>query len=625
MTEQLGEGFQIRIITSDRDLGDSQPYPTVEPGEWQQIGKAQVLYVRPADCSIWNLRSIINSTAYDLLYLNSLFNPVFTLFPLLLWQAGMLRRTPLVIAPRGELSPGALQIKSLRKRLYLGVARALHLHSGVLWQATGLSEEAEIRLSFPGESSTSEMVVVAPDLLSLGFVNEDECKREKKESGHLRILFASRISPKKNLAGALRCLDGLQGTVDFDICGPVDDGAYWEDCRRAMGNLPGNVNVRYRGPIPHDQLMREMARHDLFLLPTLGENFGHAIAEALRAGCPVLIGDQTPWCNLESKCAGWDLPIEKVSSFRDAIQRCIDMDDQEHRRWREGARRLAESVVHDDGAIKENRALFVRALHCGPASRPKRGPNSPSVPMDPRRSHFDGIADLWETKYEPGGSLRGRAISFTRCLQESVKASGRVLDFGCGSGDIAIACREAGYRMSGIDLSPAMIARARLRQNGHGIGFEVLKSGKPLSLPYPEAYFDAVIASSVFEYVHDPLHCFEELWRVCKPNGILIVTVPNLCHPRRWLEVALRHPLLRKGFATTKRWRPYAEYLGISTNRFRRRHWTELLCLAGWRLDAMRARSSSLAMLVAKRLDSGRIRSGGRRLPYAAGVLQESR
>ena len=182
MTEQLGEGFQIRIITSDRDLGDSQPYPTVEPGEWQQIGKAQVLYVRPADCSIWNLRSIINSTAYDLLYLNSLFNPVFTLFPLLLWQAGMLRRTPLVIAPRGELSPGALQIKSLRKRLYLGVARALHLHSGVLWQATGLSEEAEIRLSFPGESSTSEMVVVAPDLLSLGFVNEDECKREKKRA-----------------------------------------------------------------------------------------------------------------------------------------------------------------------------------------------------------------------------------------------------------------------------------------------------------------------------------------------------------------------------------------------------------------------------------------------------------
>ncbi len=45
LTERLEEGFQIRIITTDRDYGDSRPYPSVRPGEWQRVGRAQVLYL----------------------------------------------------------------------------------------------------------------------------------------------------------------------------------------------------------------------------------------------------------------------------------------------------------------------------------------------------------------------------------------------------------------------------------------------------------------------------------------------------------------------------------------------------------------------------------------------------
>jgi SAM-dependent methyltransferase/glycosyltransferase involved in cell wall biosynthesis len=622
MTERLGEGFQIRIITTDRDYGDSQPYPSVRSGEWQQIGKAQVLYVRPGDCSIWNLRRIINGTEYDVLYLNSLFNPVFTLRPLLLWQTGMLCSTPLVIAPRGEFSPGALQIKNLRKRFYLGVAGVVHLYRGVLWQASSAQEEAEIRQGFPGGFVGGEIAVVAPDLPSRGIVKESGGKREEKRRGHLRLLFASRISPKKNLAGALRCLDGLQGEVDFDICGPVDDEAYWVACQRTIAGLPDNVNVSYCGPMPHEQLMQEMARHDLFFLPTLGENFCHAIVEALRAGCPVLISDQTPWRNLESKCAGWDLPTEGVSSFREVMQRCVGMDDQEHQRWRDGAERLAQAVVHDDATVAKNRDLFVRALRYGAFSGRKRGRSVLGTSTDERRSHFDGMADFWETKYEPGGPLEQRTISFVRCLRDSVDARGQVLDFGCGSGDIAIACRNAGYRMSGIDLSSAMIARARLRSNGHGIGFDVLESDEPLNLPYSEARFDAVIASSVLEYVHDPLECFKELWRVCKPDGVLIATVPNLCHPRRWLELALRRSPIRKWLAAQNGWRVYGEYLRISGNRLRRKDWSNLLGLAGWRLETMRARSTSLVILVAKRVGFGPVHGERDGLSDAADVLQ---
>ena len=74
----------------------------------------------PADRSAWNLRRIINSTEYDVLYLNSLFNPVFTLLPLLLWQTGLLRGTSLVIAPRGELSARRVANQESSKAHLLG-------------------------------------------------------------------------------------------------------------------------------------------------------------------------------------------------------------------------------------------------------------------------------------------------------------------------------------------------------------------------------------------------------------------------------------------------------------------------------------------------------------------------
>jgi SAM-dependent methyltransferase len=286
------------------------------------------------------------------------------------------------------------------------------------------------------------------------------------------------------------------------------------------------------------------------------------------------------------------------------------MDDAEHRKWRAGAKKLAATIVHDDAAVGQNENLFIQALQCGPDLRRKHNTNPPNTSKDLRRSHFDDLADLWETKYAARGSLRQRTTSFVRCLRALVGARGQVLDFGCGSGDIAIACGNAGYRMSGVDLSPAMIARARLRANGDGIGFDALESEEPLRLPHPEARFDAVIASSVLEYVRDPLGCLQELSRVCRPNGVLLATVPNLCHPLRWLEVVLRHRLIRRGFGGTNRWQRYGEYLDISGNRFRSGHWSDLLRRAGWQLEAVRARSKPLVMLVARRAGLGEVHGG---------------
>ena len=105
-----------------------------------------------------------------------------------------------------------------------------------------------------------------------------------------------------------------------------------------MRTLPPNINATYRGILPHNKVVQELSRHDLLFLPTLGENFGHVIVESLQAGCPVLIGEQTPWRNLEERGVGWDLPAKDFSAFREVLQHCIDMDNEEHRGMRSGAK-----------------------------------------------------------------------------------------------------------------------------------------------------------------------------------------------------------------------------------------------------------------------------------------------
>lgn len=193
-----------------------------------------------------------------------------------------------------------------------------------------------------------------------------------------------------------------------------------------------------------------------------------------------------------------------------------------------------------------------------------------------------------------------RPAVFVRCLREVLGDTGRVLDFGCGPGDITIAGRNAGFQMSGADISQLMIERARRRSHDMGIEFTHIEQAEPLALPYDDQSFDAITASSVLEYVRDPFDCFTELRRVCAPSGVLILTVPNLFHPRRWLEAFLRPMVVPTHHALGTKWQRYAEYLNLSGNRFSLVGWSRLLLSAGWQLEAVRARSEFLLVLVAR-------------------------
>ena len=356
MVGKLGDEFQFKIITADRDFDDTKPYPGIKLDGWNRVGKADVFYMSPNRRSLRDFKRLLFSTQYDILYLNSFFSPHFTIKPLLLRRLRLIPDRPLVIALRGEFSPGALGLKSFKKRVYITVAKVLGLYEGAVWQASSEHEEIDIRQWFGNDVQ----VVIAPNLPPVINAADEPRAVKGKTKGCLKIIFLSRISRKKNLDGALKMLNGLKGKIQFNIYGPMEDKVYWAECQKIISGLPGNIVVRYCGSVAHEKVDAVMGKHDLFFFPTLGENFGHVILEAFCTGCPVLISDQTPWRDLEEKGIGWDLPLSKPEMFQEVLQKCVNMDQYEYVKWSERTKAYGFQVTKDDGVIEQNRKLFLR-------------------------------------------------------------------------------------------------------------------------------------------------------------------------------------------------------------------------------------------------------------------------
>lgn len=314
LISQLGDEITFRVVTADRDLGDTFPYPGITAGQWCPVGKAQVRYLAPEDRTIGSIGRILSETPHDLLFLNSFFDPKFTTLPLLARRLNLAPRKPVLLAPRGEFSPGALALKACRKRGFMSVARLAGLYRQVHWLASTEQEAADIRRAFGGAR-----ISIASDLPA---ANGARHRRQPRTLGApLRAVFLSRISPMKNLDYALRVLGEVRVPVVFDIFGPKEDTDYWRRCEALAAKVPDFVKVSYRGSLTPPEVIETLAQYDLFFLPTKGENFGHVIAEALLAGTRVLISDQTPWRGLAASEVGYDLPLHDIERYVRAIER----------------------------------------------------------------------------------------------------------------------------------------------------------------------------------------------------------------------------------------------------------------------------------------------------------------
>jgi demethylmenaquinone methyltransferase / 2-methoxy-6-polyprenyl-1,4-benzoquinol methylase len=149
---------------------------------------------------------------------------------------------------------------------------------------------------------------------------------------------------------------------------------------------------------------------------------------------------------------------------------------------------------------------------------------------DAVRTMFDRIAPVYDLMNRVmTAGLDGR---WRRLTAEAVVRTGdRVLDAACGTGDLAFADRKAGAaRVTGLDFSEAMLARARRKSaTAEASVFEWLQ-GDMLALPFADATFDAATVGFGVRNVADLELALRELRRVLRPGGrlaILEITQPR--------------------------------------------------------------------------------------------------
>lgn len=325
IVDNLSDMFDFYIVTTDRDLGDDKPFKNIKTNKWSQVGKASVYYIDKKTLTWKTVKSLISSIDYDVIYLNSFFSYKYSIIPIVLKNIRKIPNKPIVLAPRGEFSDGAINLKRFKKLLYLRVSKALKLYDGISWHANTYLEESDIKKIFGDNINVTTAMNLTGNYHDVKYT-----KNIVKNSGELRIVYVSRIHPMKNLLQALEILKNFGDKIQFNIYGPIEDSYYWEKCKRIISQMPKNIIVKYNGLVPNNKLPYIYKHNHVFILLTLGENFGHAISEALIGGCPVIISDRTPWKNLDSFNVGWDLPLENNELIAEKIKFFIELENEKY-------------------------------------------------------------------------------------------------------------------------------------------------------------------------------------------------------------------------------------------------------------------------------------------------------
>jgi ubiquinone/menaquinone biosynthesis C-methylase UbiE len=97
-----------------------------------------------------------------------------------------------------------------------------------------------------------------------------------------------------------------------------------------------------------------------------------------------------------------------------------------------------------------------------------------------------------------------------------------LLDLGCGDGTYSFAAFQRGARVTGVDISDAMLNSARRRAAACGASIE-WRQASAESLPYDSGTFDIVLAVTILCFIKDPLQVVQEVSRVLRPGGSFII------------------------------------------------------------------------------------------------------
>jgi SAM-dependent methyltransferase len=134
--------------------------------------------------------------------------------------------------------------------------------------------------------------------------------------------------------------------------------------------------------------------------------------------------------------------------------------------------------------------------------------------------------DQFTKQAEPFAAMPAHSdADIVRLIREAARLQpdSRVLDVACGPGLVALVVAESAGHVTGLDLTPAMLDKARELQRERGLSNLSWDLGRADSLPYPAGTFDAVLTRFSFHHLIEPPAALAEMVRVCRPGGRVVV------------------------------------------------------------------------------------------------------
>jgi len=342
LAQLLSKYFIVRVVTTNKDLNSSEPYPDIEPNAWIMLDKNHfVQYLNQDKLNRHFIKQLINENRDNVILINGLFSFYFSVLPV--FYSLLFKNSRTFIAVRGMLHKSALSVKPLKKQIFIAFARGFGLYKHAVLLSTNDQESIEIARIFGGMK-----INIAPNIPLLPknyFLQDFNFKGSDKM---IRLLFLGRISPEKNPLVLLEALNKMRSPCHVTFCGSSNNPEYFSKFMEKLGQLPQHIKYKYIPDIPHAEIGSLLSATDVMVMPSLGENFGHAIFESFVHSVPVIIGNNTPWTGIEVKFAGIEVNPSDSELLLLAVEKFVAMDEVSYNLWREGAFNLSKAYFEEN-------------------------------------------------------------------------------------------------------------------------------------------------------------------------------------------------------------------------------------------------------------------------------------
>jgi len=180
--------------------------------------------------------------------------------------------------------------------------------------------------------------------------------------------------------------------------------------------------------------------------------------------------------------------------------------------------------------------------------------------------HFASSVKYWDKVYRERDLAatiyqRRKQQTLSWVAQLGLSSDSKIIDVGCGTGRTAVALAQMGFQVCALDHVPAMLDQARRCAAQAMVSEQVIPTlGNVSAMQFEDGTFDLTVALGLLPWVSDPDQALEEMLRVTKPEGYLILSSDN-SYRLNYLLDPLEHPLAVPVRRRVARWLRRAQLL----------------------------------------------------------------